>query len=87
VRVLNNLKVIYAQSHEYERAIDAVEKILVVDPATADHYRTLGYLHGSALSLDKAVENLERYLALAPDAEDAEQVREHLRTLASVIPE
>jgi regulator of sirC expression with transglutaminase-like and TPR domain len=85
VRVLNNLKVIYAQGRRYDRAIAAVEKMLLLDPDTADHYRTLGYLHGSALSLGKAIEFLERYLALAPDAEDAEQVREHLRALIGTI--
>jgi regulator of sirC expression with transglutaminase-like and TPR domain len=81
VRVLNNLRLIYTQARKYHRAITVAEKMLLLDPETADHYRALGYLHGSAHSLEKAAEYLEQYLALAPDAEDAEQVRTQLRGL------
>lgn len=85
VRVLNNLKVIYVQAKQYAPAIAVVEKMLLLDPDTPDHYRTLGYLHGGALSPVKAIEYLKRYLALAPEAEDAERVREHLRALAGLL--
>lgn len=87
VRMLNNLKVIYAQARQYRRAITVSEKMLLVDPETPDHYRALGYLHGSAHSMAEAVEYLERYLALAPDAEDADQVRQHLRELNDTRPQ
>ena len=86
LRVLNNLKVIHANAREYERAIPVVEKMLLLDPMTAAHHRTLGYLHGSARSFGKAIEHLERYLALAPHVPDAEEVREQLRALAGALP-
>jgi regulator of sirC expression with transglutaminase-like and TPR domain len=84
--MLNNLKLIYTQARQYQRAITTAEKMLLIDPETSDHYRVLGYLHGSAHSMEKAVEYLEQYLALAPDADDAEQVREHLRGLDETRP-
>lgn len=86
VRVMNNLKVIYTQARQFGRAITAAEKMLLIDPDTPDHYRTLGYLHGSAHSMAQAAEYLEAYLSLAPDAEDADQIREHLRDLGDLRP-
>jgi regulator of sirC expression with transglutaminase-like and TPR domain len=86
VRVLNNLKVIFAQARQFQRAITAAEKILLLDPETPDHHRVLGYLHGSASSFTRATEYLERYLALAPHAEDADQVRKQLQGLRDARP-
>lgn len=86
VRVLNNLRLIYTQSQQYGRAITATEKMLLLDPDTPDHHRVLGYLHDSDHAPAKAREEMERYLALAPDAEDALQVRARLRGLATPPP-
>jgi regulator of sirC expression with transglutaminase-like and TPR domain len=85
LRVLNNLKMIYAQTRQFDATIRVVEKMLVLDPFTPDHYRALGYLHGGARSLGKAITYLERYLALAPDAPDADEVRQQLRAINGAI--
>jgi regulator of sirC expression with transglutaminase-like and TPR domain len=85
LRVLNNLKMIYARTRQFDRTLRVIEKMLLLDPFTPDHYRALGYLHGGAKSLGKAIEYLERYLALAPDAPDAGEVRQQLRAITNTI--
>jgi regulator of sirC expression with transglutaminase-like and TPR domain len=84
-RLLNNLKLLYLQRGDTRRAIATVEKTILVQPLVAEHHRDLGALYLSARSYGKAIESLERYLRLAPDAVDAGKIREHLRSATQLI--
>jgi regulator of sirC expression with transglutaminase-like and TPR domain len=81
VRLLTNLKAIYARAELYRQALSTVERILLVAPQSADERRDRGALLAQLGRLPEAIREAEAYLQLAPDAADAEQVREHLKAL------
>lgn len=85
VRLLNNLKLVYLQKNDLDRALGSLEKIVLVHPLGAEHHRDLGALYLAARAFSKSIESLERYLQLAPDATDADEVRRHLRTATEMI--
>jgi regulator of sirC expression with transglutaminase-like and TPR domain len=85
VRVLTNLKVVYTQRQEFRRALAVGEKLMLLDPTEALHQRDLGYLHFACREPGRAIGCLERYLKLAPQAEDRDQVLQHLRAISASI--
>lgn len=77
-RMLRNLRSVYAERADLERALRCADRLLQVDPSLAAEYRerarlyqALGHDHGAAA-------DLRRYLALAPEAEDAAAIRQQL---------
>jgi regulator of sirC expression with transglutaminase-like and TPR domain len=78
MRMLRNLHAVYAENHDWARAVRCTDRILCLVPDNADAlrdrglgYLELGYDHG-------AQRDLGRYLLLNPDAGDVESVRERL---------
>jgi regulator of sirC expression with transglutaminase-like and TPR domain len=82
LRMLNNLKNAYASQRDLARALRVVERLLVLKPGDADELRNLGLLHAGLGHLRQAVTALERYLALRPDAPDAETIRGYIVTMS-----
>lgn len=80
-RMLTNLKVIYFNDEEYGKALSIVERLVIIHPQDACEIRDRGLLSCQLRRYADAIADLERYLRLAPDANDAETIREHLRTL------
>lgn len=80
VRLLSNLKNIYLNAHDDERALAAVERIMLVRPAGGD-LRDRGMLLARVGRVDEAVVDLRRYLDDTPDAPDAQRVRMLLEQL------
>ena len=74
-RLLLNLKYIYVKSEDYLRALGAVERLLLISPDDPTEIRDRGFLHAHLGRPGAAVSDLESYLALTPDARDAESVR------------
>jgi len=85
VRILTNLKVVYTQSQEFRRAVVVEEKLALLEPAEVVHQRDLGYLHFACREPGRAIGYLERYLKLAPEAADRDQVQQHLRAIGASI--
>lgn len=80
-RILTNLKGIYMNARDDERALAAVDRLLVLRPAAASEFRDRGMLLARAGRRDEAVADLERYLDYAPTASDAPRVRSLIREL------
>jgi len=80
-RVLGNLKAVYAQAQLYRQALAAVERILLVAPEDLGERRDRGMLLAQLGRLPEAIEEAQSYLALAPQAADAETVREQLKKM------
>ncbi len=80
-RMLTNLKVIYFNRQDYERALSIVERLLILVPDSATEIRDRGLLSSQLRRYAEAIADLERYLRQAPQAEDGEVIREHLRSL------
>ena len=81
VRVLGNLKGIYVQAQLYRRALAAVERILLLAPLDFEEHRDRGMLLAQLDRLAPAIEEVQSYLSAAPDAPDAESVREQLKKM------
>jgi regulator of sirC expression with transglutaminase-like and TPR domain len=80
-RMLRNLKAIYTAQGDFKSAVGTVEKLILLNPKMIEEIRDLGVLHYYAGHKLKAVGCLEKYLELAPDAEDIEIVRHNLRVI------
>ena len=80
-RMLANLLGIYAGSNDYSRALAATERILLITPDSPSHVRDRGLLLAATGKSQSGLDELERYLELVPDAEDAEYVREQIKKI------
>lgn len=80
-RLLGNLKAVYARAQLYARALAAVERILLLAPHNLEERRDRGMLLAQLGRTSEAVAETQTYLNLAPDAPDAETVREQLNKM------
>ncbi len=76
VRLLTNLKGIYMKLQDDSRALDAVERLLLLRPDAMGETRDRGALLARMGRHEEAIEELETYLERAPDAGDAPRVRD-----------
>jgi regulator of sirC expression with transglutaminase-like and TPR domain len=77
-RMLRNLRSVYLERQDLERALRCADRLLTIDPTLAVEYRERARLY-QALGYDRGVvADLTRYLALQPQAEDAQLVRQAL---------
>jgi tetratricopeptide (TPR) repeat protein len=72
-----NRGAILLQQNKYDEARPHLEKATQIDSTNATAFKALGYayLQGEHKDMQAARRNLERYLALKPDAPDAQDVR------------
>jgi regulator of sirC expression with transglutaminase-like and TPR domain len=81
VRLLRNLKHAHAQRDEFESAVACCDRLLLLQTDDPTELRDRGLLLRGLESWTAAVADLERYLALAPGADDAAQIRALLAAL------
>jgi regulator of sirC expression with transglutaminase-like and TPR domain len=81
VRMLGNLKAVYARAQLYVRALAAVERILLLSPQDLEERRDRGMLLAQLGRLPEAISETQLYLNLAPKASDADSVREQLNKM------
>ena len=67
-RVLRNLKQIHIQASDFQQAITCIDRILMLEPDQASELRDRGLLYRALECWTSAREDLERFVALAPDA-------------------
>ncbi|MBD0301506.1 MAG: SirB1 family protein [Tolypothrix sp. T3-bin4] len=82
VRMLTNLKYIYLKQQDIEKAIAAVEKILLLLPDMISELRDRGLLYYQLGLYSQATQDLQSYLTKVPDAEDAPVIRRLLTQMA-----
>lgn len=68
-------------SEDYKLAIEEFQKAQALAPDWADVYYNLGLIQEKAGKTEAALASLRKYLLLAPDAEDAAQVRQFIDRL------
>lgn len=86
VRMLVNLKEIYLKSKDYPRALSHVERTLLLAPDEPDELRDRGMISYQLECYSAALADLSRYLELAPQASDANQIKETMRMLRQLEP-
>ncbi len=81
-RMLTNLKMIYLERQEWEKALAAVERILLLFPDLPMELRDRGLLYYQMGDWTAASEHLETYLAKVPSAKDDLAIHQLLNYLS-----
>lgn len=74
-RMLNNLKAIFTSRADLRRALAASERIMLADPHLTAEWRDRGVILYHMHRDREALRDLNRYLELKPEPEDAGQIR------------
>lgn len=75
-RMLNNLRILYMQQHQWPEAIAVVERMRQVQPDNHHHLRELGVIYYRSGVMHQAAAYLDAYLQKEPNAADAQTIRQ-----------
>lgn len=78
MRMLRNLHGVYAENHQWDRAARSADRLLKLDPDSADALRDRGLAYLKLDYLAGARRDLGRYVQRNPEAGDAQALREKL---------
>jgi regulator of sirC expression with transglutaminase-like and TPR domain len=84
LRILRNLKGAYIQREQFERALAAVDRMLLLAFDAAE-LRDRGLLRARLGHWSGALADLEHYAHMAPQASDLETIRRQVRALAEAM--
>jgi regulator of sirC expression with transglutaminase-like and TPR domain len=84
-RMLFNLKGIYYQKEEFDKALVVIEKILMLNPGLSTEVRDRGLLYMQTSLFAKALADLEFYMKNTPSPEDGSSIKKHIQTLRSIV--
>jgi regulator of sirC expression with transglutaminase-like and TPR domain len=76
VRLLANLKAIYLTRRELRRALPVVDLVLAIYPRSAEDVKQRAVLRFNLGQTRAALADFDDYLKMAPDASDADEVRQ-----------
>jgi regulator of sirC expression with transglutaminase-like and TPR domain len=74
-RLLNNLKGIYLAARNFRKALPIVDMILVIYPRSPEDVKQRAMLRHGLGNVRGAIDDLEDYLKMSPDASDADEIR------------
>ncbi len=80
-RMLNNLKNIYASSRSFRKALPIIDMILAIYPRSPEDVKQRAMLRYTLNDWRGAVDDLEDYLKMSPDASDVDEIRETALTI------
>ena len=80
-RMLNNIKLIYANRQDPERCLRVVEQLVILNPDDPEQVRDRGLLRLRLEDGAGALIDLERFLELAPDSGSATTVKEQIKRI------
>ena len=81
IRMLQNLKAIYAHAGDHHKTLGVVERILLIKPDSITEIRDRGLVYLARGRYDEAKADLEKYLRDAPLAEDVGEIKKRLSQL------
>jgi len=84
IRILRNLKKIYMESGEIDKAIGAISLVLVADPSSANEWRDRGLLYREIEAYRAALTDLTRYVDLVPNTADVSAIRHMVVELRAI---
>ncbi len=79
LRMLNNMRAAYLKRAAWNKAMNVQDLLVESAPDEPTEYRQRGYLHLQMKSYREAVQDLERYLKLSPQAKDRAEVERRLK--------
>ena len=74
-RMLGNLKGVYLNKGDFERALSVIDRMVLIRPDAATEFRDRGAVQQRLGRMQGAVRDFRKYLELAPDAPDADRIR------------
>ena len=77
-RLLRNLKAIYLEAHEYDKALGVMQRLVILLPDVPEERRDRGLMYARLECPRAAQEDLSHYAAARPKADDAESVAAQL---------
>jgi len=80
-RMLRNLKAIFTDTQRWQQVLEVQERLVILLPDEITERRDRGLAYAHLAEPQAALDDLEAYLALRPDAEDADNVRQKLPEL------
>lgn len=81
IRILRNLKSSYTESFSYEKAMHCINMVLGLDPNSPEEIRDKGIIQTRLLQNDLALSSLNKYLELAPEADDVDDILEIIKSI------
>jgi regulator of sirC expression with transglutaminase-like and TPR domain len=81
MRMLQNLRGVYLRRGDWARAVLTLDFLLVGAPELSALYKQRGLLQMELKHFQSARQDLERYLAMEPEAEDREAVQKQIRSI------
>ena len=84
-RLLANLKMIYLVQRDFKRALDVIEKILLIFPQAAGEIRDRGSVSFRLHRFSAAIGDWKRYLTMKPQASDIQEIEQNLKVAATQI--
>jgi len=85
IRITRNLKNSYVQSYAYDKAMRCINMTLSLEPISSEEIRDKGILEERLLNHDEALTNLNQYLEINPNADDADFVLDLIRSIREKI--
>ncbi len=82
-RLLNNLKLVYLNQQQLERALKIITGLLMLDPFNQGELRDRGIVYFQLGDIPKACYDLECYINLAPNAQDLPAIQQLLDKIKS----
>jgi regulator of sirC expression with transglutaminase-like and TPR domain len=76
VRMLSNLKTIYLSRRDLRRALPVVDLVLAIYPRSAEDVKQRAVLRFNLGQTRGALADFEDYLKMAPEASDADEIRQ-----------
>ena len=83
-RMLHNLKDIYVKGHAIDKCLSIVDMMLMVDSEDLIQFRDRGLLRFQLRQFDGAGRDLQHYLQHAPNAQDREEIENHVKELKRI---
>lgn len=85
IRMLTNLKHIYLHKSDFQRALMASDRILLLNPTLALELRDRGMVHFHLKRYSRAIHDLGTYIELAPQADDVAEIRRQIKMIRQLI--
>lgn len=84
-RILNNLKTVYLSARNFRKALPIIDLVLVIYPRSPEDVKQRASLRHSLGQTRAAIEDLESYLKMSPDASDADEIRQTALSLRRLL--
>jgi regulator of sirC expression with transglutaminase-like and TPR domain len=81
IRICRNLKNSYIQSFNYTMAMHCINMILGIEEESPEEIRDRGILESRLMKYDLALRSLNRYLEIAPEADDVDYILNLIRNI------